>query len=416
MIKIKSSMKLLNWVLICLIFSGGNSVAQEFKAIDYSLIENQISNADSEFYYPQLIKRYEKGDTTLTLDNYRHLYYGFTFQDKYRPYDRNPLNKEISQLMTTMNEDTLPMLQEKAKAFLARNPFSLKMIYYLQNFNAAAKETEKNKILDRQFNGIVQAILSSGDGKSLHTAYSVNHPSDEYMVMSSLDLSPKSNQINSNYDYFQLKNNNAGIKELYFDVDRMATVGTKQMGIKTIQVENEEVPEDGVLIGTEKEMKQYIPLGYQTLFQKQIDLDEDGDKDWLIVTKLIGEESVSNFAKGRPELRELIILERKDNKQLETVVTTKKAIPCIDCGGDKDPFIDIKIAPKQFTIFTKGGGMFIWERETTFELKKDIWMLSKEKFNSYRNGNEENKQSDVETSDDFGEVLLTEFNYYDLLD
>lgn len=409
-------MKQLIQCFFFLFFSVSVGIAQNAIPVDYDAIEENISNENSNFYYPTLLARFEQGDSTLQVEDLRHLYYGFTFQDAYRPYDQNPLNTEIAQIMAGMTTEDVPVLQKLATNYLEQDPFSLKMIYYLMNFNTMGESEIDNTVLQQQFDGIVEAILSSGNGQTIETAYTVNHPSDEYMVLRSLNLQPVENKVETTYDYFQLAENSAGIEEIYFDVDRMATVGTRQIGITTVEIEDEEIPEDAILIGTEEEMQQLIPLGYKALFQKQVDFDEDGDKDWIVVTKLDGEETVSNYANGSPELRELLLLERTEDNQLQVAVRTKTAVPCYDCGGSDDPFVGITAEPKAFIITTKGGELFQWERASTFELQEDTWLLTKEEFSSYRKGKEEDKQSDVETSADFGTVTLSEFNYYDLLD
>ena len=46
-------------------------------------IERQVKDSNSEFYYPDLIERYNKLDSTLTTDDYAHIYLGFVFQDDY---------------------------------------------------------------------------------------------------------------------------------------------------------------------------------------------------------------------------------------------------------------------------------------------------------------------------------------------
>ena len=409
-------MKVLIQSLFFTFFSVVVCSAQQYTPVNYKAIQEEIADENSDKFYPSLMKRYEQGDTSLTNADYRHLYYGFTFQDEYRPYDKKPLDQTISQKMTVMNDNTLPELQQLAQEYLQKDPFSLKMLYYLLNFNNASKQFNKNEILQRKYDGILQAILSSGNGQGLETGYSVNHPSDEYMILRSLDLKPVENDYGNTYDYFQLAENSAGLKEIYFDVERMATIGTKQLGIETVEVENEEVPEDGVIIGSEQEMKQYIPLGYQPLFQQQLDIDGDGDQDWIIVTKIESEENLSDYANERPELRELMILRRNDDKQLEIAAASKHLIPCIDCGSDTDPFLGLDAEEGKFTVYTAGGDLFKWERDISFELVNEHWIKTKEEFSSYRKGKEENKQTDTETAEDFGTIHLSEFNYYELLE
>jgi hypothetical protein len=56
---------------------------------NYKKIKKSIQKKSSEFYYPVLMERFKNGDSTMTIDEKRHLYYGFTFEDSYSPYSRS---------------------------------------------------------------------------------------------------------------------------------------------------------------------------------------------------------------------------------------------------------------------------------------------------------------------------------------
>ena len=47
-------------------------------------------DAESPFYYPSLMMRYNAGDETLTDEDYHYLYYGYAYQESYKPLDSNP--------------------------------------------------------------------------------------------------------------------------------------------------------------------------------------------------------------------------------------------------------------------------------------------------------------------------------------
>ena len=402
--------------LFLLVTVPTSSFSQKFKKINYEQLQQRISDEQSDYFYPNLLTRYKNGDSTLTVIDYRHLYYGFTFQDAYRPYDRYPLDKKISELMGNMSKENLQKLRELSHEYLQERPFSLKMINYLQNFNINLLVRGENKLLQRQYDGIIRAILSTGDGKSIQTAYAVNHPTDEYMVLRALNLKPIDSKFETVYDYFQVQNAAKKTTEVYFDIHRMAAVGTKQMGIEKKQVEDEKVPVDGILIGSEEEIQKFVEPGYRIFFQQQVDIDADGDKDWVLITAKEDEKQLSDFANNKPAYRIFQILVRTEDKRLTPSVITKSFIPCLDCGGSgEDPFRSIAIAPKTITLHTKGGDLFQWERKTAFEYVGEQWQLAEEVYTSYRKGKEENQLTDTETKDDFGTVLLKEFDFYKLL-
>src|SRR5690606_31403976 len=63
--------------------------AQTLSKINFDAVKKSISSSKSKLYYPNLLKRYHANDPKLTLDEYKHLYYGWTFQAGYNPYRPN---------------------------------------------------------------------------------------------------------------------------------------------------------------------------------------------------------------------------------------------------------------------------------------------------------------------------------------
>ena len=80
--------------LLLLTFLHGQKM--EFKAPDYVEIQKNIEDKNSEFYYPKLLKRLKQNDTLLTSNQYRHLYFGYTFQKEYQPYKTGKKSEEVA--------------------------------------------------------------------------------------------------------------------------------------------------------------------------------------------------------------------------------------------------------------------------------------------------------------------------------
>ena len=53
---------------------------------DMEKIENAVRDSRSPYYYPDLMKKYLGNDTTMTLQDFRHLYLGYASQEDYNPY------------------------------------------------------------------------------------------------------------------------------------------------------------------------------------------------------------------------------------------------------------------------------------------------------------------------------------------
>lgn len=408
-------------LLVLLFFAVGIFAvsAQSFEVIDYSALKKSIQDKKSKQYYPTLLKTYQEKPSSLSLDDFRHLYYGFVFQENYRPYDRNPLDTQISSKMgnATTQEEFQEVIQ-LCEEYLTKEPFSLKMMYYLQEFRKNLEENTGKDILLAQYKGVINAILSTGDGKTIQTGYTVNHPSDEYMILRSLGLNIADTKFEAAYDYFKVTENDQKIDGIYFDIAKMVQIGSKQIGVQTIEVENEEIPTDGVEIGSKDELQEFVPTGHKILFELKGDFNQDKKQDWLMITANETEQSISDFGNNQPAYRELILLTRNKDNGLEKQFTNQKAILCVDCGSpNKDAFVSLVYNDKKELVLTmQGGDLYRWERQSTFAFKKKEWQLIQDEFTSYRKGKKEKKNTETETKKDFGKVLLSEFDSYKMLE
>ena len=50
----------------------------EVKKVDFDKIKEEITNPNSKYFYPKLMKSYLSNDTVLDFEGYRYLYYGYT--------------------------------------------------------------------------------------------------------------------------------------------------------------------------------------------------------------------------------------------------------------------------------------------------------------------------------------------------
>ena len=76
-------------------------------APDYKRIKKEINTKGSEFYYPELLRRFEAADTTLSLEQIRHFYYGTATRSDYNPYKMAKIDalREAFEKETPSKED-----------------------------------------------------------------------------------------------------------------------------------------------------------------------------------------------------------------------------------------------------------------------------------------------------------------------
>lgn len=214
-------MKKIFTLLAFLTILGTN--AQDTASPNYSTIEKNIKDTASPYYYATLVNRFKQGDTTMTLDERRHLYYGYTFTTN--QYDVASLEatsvslREVLQKADPTKADMENVIDLSSK-ILEVSPFSITVKEYrlyclkeLGRFEEAKKERAQTDI-------IIDAILSSGDGTTKQNSIHVINAGNEYEMVSVMGFEPIDNQfgINDKYDYLTLNKNSYNLPGLYFEV------------------------------------------------------------------------------------------------------------------------------------------------------------------------------------------------------
>jgi len=159
----------------------------------------------------------------MTLEDKRHLYYGYAFTDDYSPYGSNPDYKK--ELKGLLNKDKLEKKEMEqvitiTSKILKEYPFSIRIkeyrIYFfkeLGKLDEAAKETQ-------QADMIIEAMLSTGDGKTIDTSFYVINISNEYELIDVLGFKYGGEQslVDFQHDYLKLADNEYKYQGFYFEM------------------------------------------------------------------------------------------------------------------------------------------------------------------------------------------------------
>lgn len=211
-------------VLILLLGLLQTAWAQEIEEPDYKLIRQSISNSRSPNYYPNLMRRYMENDTTLTLEQYRDLYYGFSFQEDFVPYKghKKQLIDARRRFTNSKGDGNLaPEMIRIAKASLDDNPFDIPAINIIAVSYLQIGDTVQYNVWDIKQKGILDAILSSGDGTEPSSAFHVIDIEHEYEVLNRLGLQVESDSlINDQVEYLKVKENAENEQGFYFNFGR----------------------------------------------------------------------------------------------------------------------------------------------------------------------------------------------------
>lgn len=209
--------------LCLLIFLSPSLHAQnwEFEAPDYDQIEEHIQDESSELYYPQLMDRYLHGDSTMSLEQKRHLYYGYRYQSGYSPYGHSTYLDSLGSIMGLKDHsaEELQRIITYTDSLLAENPFSIRaMNQQLYAYDHLGDTASFEKIINRT-RTVYDALMSTGDGTTKEHAFYVLYTSHEYELINVLGLEFGGSQsLIENYDYLELAENDYALEGLYFDV------------------------------------------------------------------------------------------------------------------------------------------------------------------------------------------------------
>ena len=167
--------------LLCLLAYYSLSYAQKtFKPVNNDEVKKQISDSTAATYYPRLTARLYANDTTLTIDEYRLIYYGFVYQKAYSPYS-NYKDREIKEAFEKNKFDEVIKYCNEA---IQINPAAIRSYYY--KIIAMARSNQKDSLFEyarKQYFSFMEAIVSTGDGLTCKTAFKVIAVSDEYDVI-----------------------------------------------------------------------------------------------------------------------------------------------------------------------------------------------------------------------------------------
>lgn len=148
-------------------------------------IQRQVSDPSSQYYYPKLMQRYQQNETVMNLEDYRHLYYGYLFQEDFNPYRHNDASERNENLYyqnkhTRAELDSIISYAEKA---LDDNPFDLSQMNFLIYALRARGKVNRANIWQYRLNHLIQAIISSGTGADEEHAWYVINPRHEYDII-----------------------------------------------------------------------------------------------------------------------------------------------------------------------------------------------------------------------------------------
>jgi hypothetical protein len=215
-------MKKIYYLLALFMVFKAGAQSPDTTAPDYASIELNITNPDSPYYYPKLFEKYSKADPEMTLEEKRHLYYGYALTTDYAPFNRTQAEKDLYELLVQKNpgKAEYEKVLEYSATILKSYPYSLRIKdYRIYCFKELGMHKEAQLEM-AQKEMIIDAVLSSGDGTTKEKSIHIINPVNEYEFIDLIgyEYAGSEQLIDNRYDYLMLNENSYNLEGMYFDV------------------------------------------------------------------------------------------------------------------------------------------------------------------------------------------------------
>lgn len=198
------------------------ALATPYLPVDMEAIAAEVGDPASPFFYPALFARYEEGDTTLTLNDFRHLYYGFVSQPGYAPGKQSVYADSVAKVISRdgdlIRSESAAQLKRYISNILKVEPFNLQfnnLMAYIYEKNGEPEEAAKYAF---RFNSLLQAVFSSGTGISKNAPWHVIYRADAQSIITILDGKIAQRMyVTATCEFFDLRENLGKVKGFYFD-------------------------------------------------------------------------------------------------------------------------------------------------------------------------------------------------------
>ena len=223
--------RLLIWTTLSLLLSTSLSAQDaevELRIPDEDDIIHQTLSTTSPYYYTNLLLKYRNGSEPLTDEEYYYLYYGFLYQEAYRPFTENRALDAMLTIMSGIDPERptvgqLESLIERGIEAMECDPFCPKVLNMLAYAYGALDDPKREQLYFDHLNGILRAIESSGTGRKEESPWHILMFSHAYDLLASKGYRySEARIISRSVEYISLTQKNADkIKGFYFDYSRV---------------------------------------------------------------------------------------------------------------------------------------------------------------------------------------------------
>jgi hypothetical protein len=135
------------------------------------------------------------------------------------------------------------------------------------------------------------------------------------------------------------------------------------------------------------ELKPFVRSGYEVLDWATEDLNADKRKDYVLILKKQGEDTVGVESDVWTIQRPLLLLTKRADGSLQVAAENNELVYCRHCGGAMgDPFDGLTLSPGVIKLDFYGGSNWRWSQAILFrydKVKKD-WFMEEDDLSSFQ--------------------------------
>ena len=196
---------------------------------DLEAIRVATLDPSNPMYFPKLMKKFNRNDTTMTAEEFRHLYLGYMFQEDYDPYRESPYASVTDSYRnkTSHTKEEIDTIRKYAELTLLDNPFDLRQMSFLVHVLKERRKDMSAKIWEYRLEHLLGAIKSTGTGENEENAWFVIYPAHEYDMVQLMGYhAVDADFIEPGFDYLMVEPEEETLRRLrdkvqkgfYFDV------------------------------------------------------------------------------------------------------------------------------------------------------------------------------------------------------
>jgi hypothetical protein len=223
---------MMRWLLLVAVLVGYAATtdgqgSSGFQKPDYGKVEKITRDPKHKLYYPNLYNRYRDNDTTLNVDDFYLLYYGYFFQDAYFTGGGAGAYKDSIKAIGVKRDYSFnerAIIIRCCKNILKAEPFNIEFIDRLFSTCREHGDTATSRLYLHKLEMLAQTVFSTGDGKTDSTGIHVLAFNDETAIVKLLGLTGTGIEplIAKGCHYITLKPNYEYPDGIYFDVTQIA--------------------------------------------------------------------------------------------------------------------------------------------------------------------------------------------------